>query len=442
MWKDGPCGPSSATSQGVTSSESVKRSWPEEVWPVRVLVPAGNPSPAAAQHPEILQVPLIYKPQSAPSTRATAAAAAGSRNPRCSRLPRAGWASGGRFSGAVGVGLGSWVGGSPVGRKLLAAFFSFQSDQRLARRTDPQRAGSCSRPAPGSQPGFHGSGQPPSPPIGPQTQDPEPRPQPPPPPPPRDKSRHRHFRRRGQRACAGRPASESRWQRRRAANSREWRAAWVRPGQWRRRGLRSGPRASREVEPTPRRGGRPAPSPFPSLTLSSPGSRSGSSERRGRPGQSPRLRSRPRGRARPPAPRPAPSPPTRRLCGSRAAAAELGAGGGPGSALWRAACEARGPQRARTLGGRPPLADAGNSPSRAPRAPQRRRDHEEVLSNAQVRGRRRRRRSGGWRGRRGRGRLWLRWLVRGGPGVRRRPLPGHPGGVASRRYGGEARAGR
>lgn len=153
----------------------------------------------------------------------------------------------------------------------------------------------------------------------------------------------------------------------------------------------------------------------------------------------------------PPRPRPLHRP--LREPGSCSGAAERAAG--PGQCA-RGARDVRlgGPQRARTLGrarGGDPSRTIGRAPggglarslalARVPRPPARRRDHEEVLSNAQVGGRRRQR-SGGWRGRRGRSRLQLWQLVRGGPGVRGRPLPGHPGGVAGRRYGRLGRLGQ
>ncbi|XDB51527.1 hypothetical protein ABFV05_005143 [Capra hircus] len=144
---------------------------------------------------------------------------------------------------------------------------------------------------------------------GPPTRDsgPRPRPQPPlsppPCPPPRDKSRNRHFRRRRQRACAGRLASVSGWQGRRAANGREWRAVQA-PSS----GVRA-PAASRGGEGARGTGGggrvAPALGPAPSR----------------------------------PAPSPPSSPPS---AGARQLQRSRGAGGGAGAVRsGRAECEAR-----------------------------------------------------------------------------------------------------
>lgn len=172
---------------------------------------------------------------------------------------------------------------------------------------------------------------------GPPTRDsgPRPRPQPPlsppPCPPPRDKSRNRHFRRRRQRACAGRLASVSGWQGRRAANGREWRAVQVRQGR-----RRCGPAGVRPEWSSPLPGGTGRPAPW---ALSLPGallrgSRSGRlARRRGRPRHWRRRPRRSRTRARPLAPRPVPAL-LAALCGSPAAAAEPRSGRrGRGSAL-------------------------------------------------------------------------------------------------------------
>lgn len=173
------------------------------------------------------------------------------------------------------------------------------------------------------------------------------------------------------------------------------------------------------VQPTPRRDRPPRPlgplpprRPPPGFALRAPGAAARAPE-----ALAEAAASLPHSGPPPRAP-PRPRPPRRPLRepGSCSGAAERAAG--PGQCA-RGARNVRlgGPQRARTLGqargGDPSRTPRPRTPGRAlalslalrrvPRPPARRRDHEEVLSNAQVGGRRRRR-SGGWRGRRGRGR--------------------------------------
>lgn len=254
----------------------------------------------------------------------------------------------------------------------LAAFLSLQSDIPTLSQDDRPRRGAARepvpRPPPCWKPGPHRPGlNPPagSPDPGPQTFPSSPTPTiTSPVPPPRDKSRTRHFRRRGQRACAGRRASGSSWQRRRAANGRERRAARVRVWRLRRRGLRSGGSAAREVQPTPRGASRSAPFPSSLPRALLPGSRPRRlARRRGHPGRWSRRWRRPRARARPLAPRPAQSPPSPPpSAGAGQLQRSRGAGGGAGAVrLARAECEARR-AAARTdaprAEGRRPLADA------------------------------------------------------------------------------------